>query len=125
MIWLHLSEYGKNPAKMTDEEIVELIESIPDTCELDVVARYPDGVTLQEIANQLGGVSREWIRQLEARALRQLTAKVELHRYRQYREYAGYESHVNYDPYAAYLPDLEGVETTTRGTRNGGQLHEP
>lgn len=120
MLWLHV--YDDNPKNrcrnvthMSDDEIIELIENMPDTCEIDIVKRHPEGVTLQELATQMGGITRERVRQIQERAIRKLKMKVTLWKYRKYKEYEGYDSLLNVDPYTEYLPDMEGVEQDTRG----------
>lgn len=45
-----------------------------DSCTLDVVARHPDGLTLDLVGSKLG-IVRERVRQIESRALWKLQAK--------------------------------------------------
>jgi hypothetical protein len=58
MVWAHTSF---RPDKMTDDEIVELIRSMPATCVLDLADHAP--VELHEIADMFG-VSRQRIDQM-------------------------------------------------------------
>jgi len=52
--------------QMTDEEVVELMWQMPETCALDVIEDY-EPMTLQEIADLFGGMSRERVRQFTVR----------------------------------------------------------
>lgn len=54
---------------MTDDEVLEFVWSMPETCALDIIE---DGrpMSLQEIADILGGMSRERVRQLVVRGKR-------------------------------------------------------
>lgn len=65
---------GEAGASLTDDELVERIEAMPASCTLDVA----DGrdATLESVGD-LWGVTRERVRQLEARALRSLPRQAE------------------------------------------------
>lgn len=53
------------------DHVVDRLATLPDTCELDVIARYPDGVPVCEIARVLG-VSPEVVRRDTESATRKL-----------------------------------------------------
>ena len=55
---------------MTDEEVVEFIWRMPETCALDVIESGKP-MKLQRIADLLGGMSRERVRQLAVRGRKQ------------------------------------------------------
>lgn len=66
------------------------LDTAPETCSLDVADRVARGdeVTLDEVGQLLGGVTRERVRQIEAAGLRKLQRKPgrELAKYRSMRE---------------------------------------
>ncbi len=68
----------------------EQLELVPETCSLDVADRAAQGdeVTLDEVGQLLGGLTRERVRQIEAAGLRKLQRKPgrELAKYRSMRE---------------------------------------
>jgi len=48
---------------MTDEEVIEFIWKMPETCALDII-ELEEPCSLQEIATLLGGITRERVRQI-------------------------------------------------------------
>lgn len=62
----------------------ELLDQAHETCSLDVADRAARGheVTLDEVGQLLGGVTRERVRQVEAQALRKITKRGILASYR-------------------------------------------
>jgi hypothetical protein len=56
---------------LRDDEVIDLISHIPETCILDICDSGPH--TLEEIAGALG-VTRERIRQIEEKAMRRLAS---------------------------------------------------
>ena len=59
-------------AKMTDTQIIEFVENLPETCIIDVIQENTTyggrGATLNVIAGIMG-VTRERVRQIEEKAL--------------------------------------------------------
>jgi DNA-directed RNA polymerase sigma subunit (sigma70/sigma32) len=62
-------------AKMTDTQIIEFVENLPETCIIDVIQENTTyggrGATLNVIAGIMG-VTRERVRQVEEKALNKL-----------------------------------------------------
>ena len=58
-------------AKMTDTQIIEFVENLPETCIIDVIQKNTTGATLNVIAGIMG-VTRERVRQVEEKALNKL-----------------------------------------------------
>jgi len=61
--------------RMTDAEIVRFIWKLPETCALDVIERG-EALSLQEIADLLGGISRERVRQIVVKGKKLWVKKV-------------------------------------------------
>jgi hypothetical protein len=59
-------------AKMTDTQIIEFVENLPETCIIDVIQKNTNyggkGATLEAIAGIMG-ITRERVRQIEEKAL--------------------------------------------------------
>lgn len=62
-------------AKMTDTQIIEFVENLPETCIIDVIQKNTTydgkGATLNVIAGIMG-VTRERVRQVEEKALNKI-----------------------------------------------------
>ena len=62
-------------AKMTDTQIIEFVENLPETCIIDVIQRNTNyggkGATLEAIAGIMR-VTRERVRQVEEKALNKI-----------------------------------------------------
>jgi hypothetical protein len=88
-------------AKMTDTQIIEFVENLPETCIIDVIQK---GATLNVIAGIMG-VTRERVRQVEEKALNKL---------RNWRRRSLLQHHekdvygVEKDPYLTMLPWAAG-----------------
>ena len=96
---------GAKFAKMTDEEILDFVDALPYTCEIDLVkAPHPygnsPGVTLNNIA-LAAGITRERVRQIEAQALENLGRNWRLMHLEDFRE----TYHTETDPYFTMYPD--------------------
>ncbi len=70
----HVGEKVTHQADTSDEALLAVLESMPDTCDLDAADR--GGATLEEIAQSFS-VTREWIRQIESKALKRLDKRVD------------------------------------------------
>lgn len=57
------------------DELADQVAAMPTTCALDVIARNPDGATLEQIGEILG-VTRERVRQIERKAMRRMPRRV-------------------------------------------------
>jgi hypothetical protein len=65
------SPRGRLPSwddETTADAIVDAMEQDYESCSLDLVARHPDGMTLEKIANVFG-LTRERVRQIEEKAM--------------------------------------------------------
>jgi DNA-directed RNA polymerase sigma subunit (sigma70/sigma32) len=62
-------------AKMTDTQIIEFVENLPETCIIDVIQKnttyHGKGATLNVIAGIMG-VTRERVRQVEKQAFNKI-----------------------------------------------------
>jgi hypothetical protein len=67
--------HGRPPWQWTEDELESALRSLPATCILDVIDEHPDGVTLEEAGQLLGGFTRERIRQIEEGALTRFWAR--------------------------------------------------
>ena len=67
--------HGRPLWEWTEDELESALRSLPATCILDVIDEHPDGVTLDEAGQLLGGFTRERIRQIEAHALERFQAR--------------------------------------------------
>lgn len=70
----HVGEKATHQADTSDEALLAVLESMPHTCDLDAADR--GGATLEEIAQSFS-VTREWIRQIESKALKHLDRRVD------------------------------------------------
>ena len=122
MFWLMVHDgFGKNRGKvhsqMTDDQIIAAIWVMPHSCENDVLAAYPSGVTLQYLANTLS-LTRERIRQIQAVAIKKLKVRVNMQKYEWYKEHRketyGLDSA---DPYVQSLPNMLNIVDARRQTR--------
>lgn len=69
----HMEAKATHMADDSDEALLSVLESMPDTCELDAADR--GGATLEEVAQSFS-VTREWIRQIEAKTLKRVLPRV-------------------------------------------------
>lgn len=69
----HIEAKATHMADDSDEALLSVLESMPDTCELDAADR--GGATLEEVAQSFS-VTREWIRQIEAKTLKRVLPRV-------------------------------------------------
>ena len=79
--WLWFCEQGRPErqgmmfAKMTDTQIIEFVENLPETCIIDVIQENTTyggrGATLNVIAGIMG-ITRERVRQVEEKALNKM-----------------------------------------------------
>jgi DNA-directed RNA polymerase sigma subunit (sigma70/sigma32) len=101
-------------AKMTDTQIIEFVENLPETCIIDVIQKNTTydgrGATLHVIA-EIMGVTRERVRQVEKKALNKI---------RHWRRRSLLQHHakdvygVEKDPYLTMLPWAGGIENGVR-----------
>jgi hypothetical protein len=68
-----------HPWLWSDSEIATSLESLRESCALDVTRDFPDGITLEEIGALLG-ITREAARLVERSALRKLAANAAVRR---------------------------------------------
>jgi DNA-directed RNA polymerase sigma subunit (sigma70/sigma32) len=112
MWWWWFSEQGraKNQGekfhKMTDDEIIDFVTQLPETCEIDIFnsTRAHDnifGATLEVIA-QATGLTRERVRQIEAKAIQKLRLH---HRLCLLRDFKKDQYGTEKDPYYTHYPD--------------------
>ncbi len=116
-IWMWVFEAdarkrGKALASLSDDAIIQLVEDMPYSCEIDLIKAHPEGVTLQALADQLN-CTRERIRQIQVAAIKKLKLRTNLKQYSAYKEHRqdtyGLSSA---DPYAESLPNLKNIADT-------------
>jgi hypothetical protein len=126
MFWLLVHDgFGKNRGKvhsqMTDDQILAAIWVMPHSCENDVLAAYPQGVTLSYLGTTLS-LTRERIRQIQAVAIDKLKVKATMQKHSAYTQYKkdtyGLDSA---DPYVQSLPNMLGVGQDTRRRAGNGR----
>ena len=112
MWWWWFSEQGRpiNQGekfhRMTDSEVIDFVEKLPETCEIDLFSRTRAhdniyGATLEIIA-QATGVTRERVRQVEAKAIQKMRLN---HRLSLLRDFRQDQYGTEKDPYYTNYPD--------------------
>ena len=119
---------GRKFVKMTDNQVVDFVLNLDETCEIDVINKFRSthdnrALTLHVIGSLLG-VTRERIRQIEARALRRLRIRTAWDRHRAYRDHIRDEYGVPTDPYVEYLPNMMGVGSEIKGKQANNRWAE-
>ena len=94
--------------KMTDTQIIEFVENLPETCIIDVIQKNTtyigQGATLNVIAGIMG-VTRERVRQVEKKALNKIR---HWSRRRHLQHHAKDVYGAEKDPYLTMLPWAAG-----------------
>lgn len=100
---------------MTDSEVIDFVEKLPETCEIDLFSRTRAhdniyGATLEIIA-QATGVTRERVRQVEAKAIQKMRLN---HRLSLLRDFRQDQYGTEKDPYYTNYPDAFWIDKAAR-----------